>query len=459
MSNFHLAFDGAGYIKLPYSGGDLPQFDSTEITIEFIIRTPEDGTGGGCLFDAYDDTGDYGIKINIDASGRPTIQYWTAEGIYTIHETRQATGDFTAGNWYHCVFSFKHANFEYWYINGERRGEWTPGPYFGAFEISSDFYIGANWTGSEFDNYFKGDIGNFGYYVGKALSQSEVQARYQAVDFAGTEDGLSWASNMNTGSGLTTYDVMAGVDGIISSLDHVAWETSDIPFTPPYEMMMRIVPGRDNLRSILMPPFGGLGGLVPGIRVYRGQDGIIDYDDTVAFMAEDDVQVVIPDQDLPPDTTWHYIRRKVTACGLESPDSPACIVVIDSNGDMTGPTPPAPAGVSVEKVAGAKLKVRWRYSPTAQEVEPTGFNIYMDSGSGFDFGLPEAIVAYNQGGYGEFDWTSASLTDGQLYRFTVRSYRSGGGESQNTDYVSAAADSTGPDAITGLIASWQEVPG
>lgn len=80
----------------------------------------------------------------------------------------------------------------------------------------------------------------------------------------------------------------------------------------------------------------------------------------------------------------------------------------------------------------------------------------MDSGSGFDFGMPQAIVEYGLGGAGEFSWTSDALTDGQLYRFCVRSYYEAGGESRNSNFVAAVADSTGPDAITGLRASWQE---
>jgi len=256
------------------------------------------------------------------------------------------------------------------------------------------------------------------------------------------------------------YDMVAGVDGIISSLDHVGWQITDIPFAPPYEMVMRHVPGRGNLRSILMPPFGGLGGLIGGIRIYRGQDGNINYDNIIATMAEGDAQVVIPGQDLPPNTTWHYVRRKVQpCCGLESPDSPACIVVIGADGEMIGNVPNTPQNVTAGQLAGAKIKIKWRYTSKAQEAAPTGFKIYMDSGSGFDFESPIATVAYNLGELGEFNWTSGALTDGHTYRFCVRSYREGGGESRNTDYTSTVADSTGPDAITGLCATWQEVPG
>jgi len=191
--------------------------------------------------------------------------------------------------------------------------------------------------------------------------------------------------------------------------------------------------------------------------VYRGQDGNMDYDTVQAVMELADTQVSMSIQNLPANTIWQYNRRQTSGCGLESEDSPACIIVIDSNGDMIGSTPNAPVSLTIEKLSGGRLKLRWRYIRLAEEIAPTGFNIYMDSGSGFNFSSPDATVQYGSGGFGEFDWTSDPLVHGQLYRFVVRSYRTGVGESQNTDHVAAAADSVGPDAITDLRASWEEI--
>ena len=191
--------------------------------------------------------------------------------------------------------------------------------------------------------------------------------------------------------------------------------------------------------------------------IYRGQDGEMNYDDIQAVMGLNDSQVSIEGQNLPPSTTWHYVRRQVSGCGLESDDSPECIVVIDSNGDMLGSTPNAPQDLIAEKLAGGKIKLRWRYSRLAEEITPTGFHIYIDSGDGFDFETPDATVAYGAGGIGEFSWTSGSLTHGRQYRFCVRSYREDGGESQNTNSVVAVPDAEGPDAITGLQVSWDEI--
>ena len=195
-------------------------------------------------------------------------------------------------------------------------------------------------------------------------------------------------------------------------------------------------------------------------KVYRGQDGAFDYENPVAEMALDDEQVSIPNQDLPPNTIWHYIRRRVAACcEKESPDSPACIVRINSAGEMLGSTPNAPTNLAAEGLADGKIKLRWRYVKLEEEIAPSGFYIYIDSGAGFDFENPDAIIPYHRGRpkAGEFDWTSESLTNGEIYRFCVRSYRTGAGESQNTDFVSIVADSVGPAAIVDLFVSVEEI--
>lgn len=198
--------------------------------------------------------------------------------------------------------------------------------------------------------------------------------------------------------------------------------------------------------------------------VYSGQDGNIDYDELLAVMDLDDTQVSIAHQNLPPNTIWEYIRRQVSGCGMESDDSPGCIVAIDADGDMIGKAPNKPLSVTVEVLSGGRLKLRWRYTVLNEEVAPTGFKIYMDSGSGFDFDTPQATVLYRSRGTGglewrggEFAWASGALSHGQLYKFIVRSYRDGEGESQNTDFVAAVADSVGPSAITNIRATWEDV--
>lgn len=191
--------------------------------------------------------------------------------------------------------------------------------------------------------------------------------------------------------------------------------------------------------------------------IYRGQDGNIDYSSAVATMDLTDTEVQISAQALPATTIWHYVRRQLSACALESDPSDPCTVQIDADGDMILDTPNIPDSLAVEQVAGAKLKVRWRYSELGQEIAPTGFRIYIDSGSGCDFDTPDATVAFAQGGGPEFSWTSAALSDGTTYKFCVRAYTTGSGETQNTAFVSAVAKSSGPSGLTGITGSWEVV--
>lgn len=189
--------------------------------------------------------------------------------------------------------------------------------------------------------------------------------------------------------------------------------------------------------------------------IYRGQDGNIDLSTAIATMDLTDTEVEIAAQDLPADTIWHYVRRQVSECALESDPSDPCIVQIDGDGDMILATPNIPDSVTVEQLAGAKLKVRWRYSELSQEIAPTGFRIYIDSGSGFDFDTPDATAAFAQGGGPEFSWTSSALNDGQTYKFCVRAYTTDYGESQNTAFVSGVAKSSGPSGLTGITGFWE----
>ena len=190
--------------------------------------------------------------------------------------------------------------------------------------------------------------------------------------------------------------------------------------------------------------------------INRGQDGNIDYSEIVAVMGMSETQISIT-QDLPAKTIWHYVRRLVSGCGLVSGDSPVCIVRIDATGNMIDNAPNAPDDLTIEGLSNGRFRLRWRYTKDEEEVTPTGFKIFMDSGSGFDFeSPPEDTVSYGFGGTGEFEWTSDPLTHGQVYRFCVRTYATGAGQTQNTDYVSGTADDEGPPAMTDLQASFQE---
>jgi len=207
--------------------------------------------------------------------------------------------------------------------------------------------------------------------------------------------------------------------------------------------------------------FGG--GFPPGaVIVYGGQDGTIDYVTPLAVELAGTTAITIADLELPTDTIWHFVAQNVAdcGCGLQSVDSLVCVVRVDAAGDAILAAPNAPLNLTAIGLAGGKVKLRWVYSAIGQAVPPTGFNVYIDSGSGFDFENPDDTVEAYAGmsrsaGSDELTWTSAALSHGQLYRFCVRSSNDAGGESQNTNYVSIVADAQGPAAITNVTATWE----
>lgn len=219
-----------------------------------------------------------------------------------------------------------------------------------------------------------------------------------------------------------------------------------------------VVPWIPDISAIddISEPFGIAGGLAY-YYVYRGQDGNIDYNNPVAVMFDGDTSVSIDDQVLPPNTIWHYNRKKVApCCGKLSPASPVCIVAIDENGDLVGSTPNPPYQLTLERMAGGAFRLRWLYARTSEEIAPTGFYIYIDSdGTGFDFNAPAASVKYYFG-KGRYEYQSDAFSHGQLVRFLVRGYRTGGGISRNSRSVADYADAVGPQAIQSLYAKYEE---
>lgn len=170
----------------------------------------------------------------------------------------------------------------------------------------------------------------------------------------------------------------------------------------------------------------------------------------------------IPDQDLEPGI-YKYARVALSDCGKWSWLAvPLATVVINDAGQALAKAPNAPQQLTATVIAGGVVELRWRYSSVNQAVAPSGFRIYIDSGSGFNFAVPSATkaapAALARTGIGaEILWPSGALTHGVTHRFCVRSYNASYGESQNTNYVSAVPDNLGPAAITDLSGDWEEI--
>jgi len=188
--------------------------------------------------------------------------------------------------------------------------------------------------------------------------------------------------------------------------------------------------------------------------IYRGQDGRINYETPVATMWPGQEVVEIADQDLPANTTWHYVRRAVRlcCCGKESDDSHACIVRIASDGQSIGPSPNPPTDILAEPIAGGAIRLRWRYEPGGQAVAPETFSISLDTLDN-EVGVVPAGFAIG----GVYVWLSEPFEHGRLVRLCVRSAGRDGARSSNTYFVSAVADAQGPEAIHGLLVEVDDV--
>jgi hypothetical protein len=187
--------------------------------------------------------------------------------------------------------------------------------------------------------------------------------------------------------------------------------------------------------------------------IYRGLAGVIDYQNIQAVMEIDGESVEIGGQDLGISSSWSFVRRQVSGCGLESSDSPVCIVVTDADGEMQPLVPNAPVDLAASQAAGGKVVLTWRYNSMNEQIKPAGFHIYIDSGSGFDLETPAGDIRY--GGF-EGRWTSEALVHGQSYSFIVRAY-SQYGEEENSNSIDAVPDAVGPAVIETIEVSVQQV--
>lgn len=253
FEKYYLEFDGSRRGSIANTAPRLRNYD---FSIEFRARVSIGGSGGGTLFDAYDETiSDFGIgiKITLDNTGKPTIVVSNGRDVLTY----TASGIFVAGTWYHYVFSFKSydANQTIWYIDATPVANWTVGAFFYG-PISGGYNIGVNWNEdtSVFENYFNGDILLFGYYVDHALIQAEVTERYNYWNFHRGVDGLSWGSNIDdgTGSGVAT-DVLGGVPCVLAAApNNPIWHLYGAYADPVFELWR----DWDDIISMCLLPFG-----------------------------------------------------------------------------------------------------------------------------------------------------------------------------------------------------------
>jgi len=110
-----------------------------------------------------------------------------------------------------------------------------------------------------------------------------------------------------------------------------------------------------------------------------------------------------------------------------------------------------PAIGSVPVPGPATVRVEWAYPPTTGPKAPTGFHVYLGTGS-VNYTSPAATVLFTTGIANTFGVNVTGLPDATTYLIGVRAYNSTA-EEPNTYTVSVLTDATGPgpvDSLTGI---------
>jgi hypothetical protein len=178
-----------------------------------------------------------------------------------------------------------------------------------------------------------------------------------------------------------------------------------------------------------------------------GQGGQIDYTTPIALVAGHtwtSTTVTVPGQ---------YklgVRAFDPITGLEDQNIDAAIdLVIDAQGNDVTDVPPSPVGLRAFPVAGGKLRVEWTCPCGSTWRQPTGFHVYLSSGSSLDYSQPASTVLWSSSRSGSFSSDVSSLRDGMVYTVAVRSFNAVG-EEPNKIALIVTADSTPPTAVDSL---------
>lgn len=188
---------------------------------------------------------------------------------------------------------------------------------------------------------------------------------------------------------------------------------------------------------------------------WNGGSGFISYDTAIASVNSPLVTWESPA--IVAAGIYNYGVRAEDAGGKEEFNSDVTVTVKikDAPIEEIPNLPNAPVGLTATPVADGKIKLDWLYDTTDQEVVPSLFSIYYDDNSGtMDYVTPLDTVLYStgtvQGRHLAFTFTTGALGDGLDYEFGVRAKSAAGDEEKNTVTETATADSTAPNAPTGL---------
>ena len=117
--------------------------------------------------------------------------------------------------------------------------------------------------------------------------------------------------------------------------------------------------------------------------------------------------------------------------------------LFDGSGEWVGMIPNAPADLQVRPQVGGTFLLQWTYPRESEEIEPSEFRVYNDSGTGtINYSTVVDTVSHRRGRL-HFSYTSTVFADGTRVRWAVRAV-SAGAEEKNTNNVFDTADSAAP---------------
>lgn len=184
--------------------------------------------------------------------------------------------------------------------------------------------------------------------------------------------------------------------------------------------------------------------------IYKGNasGGPIDYGTVVATTAG--LTYATPALALS-STTRYAVRSFDTVSSLEEANVDATVrIVVDAGGADVTLRPNAPGQLAIRPILAGGLRVSWTYNSGGQGGAPTSFRVWATAGGSVNYAAsPLATVPY-VAGILFYSTDLTGLTGGTSYAVGVRATNATGDE-LNTTFVSAVADTTGPDAVEGLV--------
>ncbi len=404
MANKVLRFDGIStqYVTVPNNAALNVGTGSFSLVLWW---KPMELAGMDFLFDKESgaDAG-YSLKVH------PDKYIWFVIDDGSNYAELELQDVLNIGSWHNLVFVCDRlANTLTAYVNGVASTPVDISAVTGSLDNTNNVF----WAGGGSFK-LKGDYDSVALYK-KALSPAEAAAIHNnsiGTKLTGDEDGLSWGSNCDDGTGSTLTDITGTVNGTLTgNVADNMWADGGVPFSAQYVLK---------------------------------RDGV-----EIATVADGQTQIAI-EQDYATlgDGTYEYTLTPVSEYGIEGAESePLEIVIVD--GGISQMPAADPTDLAVEPIAGGKFRLKWRYQYKSDEVMPTGFNVYYSLNE-VDWTLDGQIAYRFQSVASAYNTQTAWDHDTEVF-FKVIPVKNTT-ERANNNVVSAISDAEGPIVSTGTLA-------